>query len=90
MKVDFLDSYYAQQIAYWDREDQKNNVNEIDFSTTCEYIDKYKDNLMFKGKVDPVLLSEELGISTSRAREFSRAYTHKKEIKKIKRMSFID
>ena len=90
MKVEFLNDFYARQIAHWDREDKKNEDDDVDFNTAFEYIDKYKLDLMYKDKVEPTLLSEALKISTSKAREYARAYTAKKEIKKIKRASYMD
>jgi hypothetical protein len=90
MKSEFLNDFYAKQIAYWDKEDSKKVDDGVNFSTACEWIDKYKDELVYKGKVEPILLADQLKISESKARGYATAYFRKKEIKKVKSMTYMD
>lgn len=90
MKAEFLNEFYAQQIAYWDKQDNKKEDDGVDFSMACEFIDKYKDSLMYKGKVEPILLADMLKISENKARSYARAYTIKKEIKLTKNSQYMD
>lgn len=86
MKADYLNGFYDKEIARMDSEDGKNGIG---FSKVAEWIDKHKDMVSFKDKINPVLVQDYMNISQTQAKEFVRAYNIKKEIKDMKRDRFV-
>lgn len=84
MKEDFLHAWMDKQLFEWKKDENKQKIT---YDVVAEHIDKHKEFLIGKrGSVNATILSEDLNIPITKAREYARMYSLRDgvEFKKLK------
>jgi len=81
-KVDYLNGFYDRQLDFFKKEERK-RAGGLGFSEVYAYIKRNEKRLGVRGKIEPILLADQLQISKTQARDFAKAYEAKQEIKEL-------
>lgn len=88
-KEEFLNDFYDKQLDYF-RQQEKKKQGEIGFDEAYDFIKRNVNEIGVNGQIEPILLSNELNISATKAKEFAKAYEAKKKIMAMKKHNYED